>query len=523
MLSKELRKRLGCFCVVAIVACMSAVPVLADVNINVEGTAGKYAAYKVFDLNTQLKNNCGHAGEGAEHSDDCYTYNYTLPSGMRTPVESAATAAGVTLKDADGDGTVSDKEMISSIANMSEDQTRVFADNLYMSLKSSAPTAETTTGRFEGLPEGYYLIAEAEAGESPDSVSLVMLDTASNKDITVSSKEGIPTLTKKILVADETQQDGYKRVDAADINVGDDVDMEVSVTMPDNIKDFGKYNFTLHDDSLGLRLKGDVKMFINGEEVVDNVTAQDTEEDDCLFHKNVTVASLTKADGGEKVQVTKDTVIVFRYTCQLTEDYVTVNTGNTNEAWLDFSSDPYVEGEEDSTVHDKVAVFTYKSVVNKVDADSNPLAGAEFSLMRQEGDSWVPVNMSGTASENQTEFTFSGLDAGVYKLTETKVPDGYTKADDVVFEIRSDYDETSDNPILKGLQIYVNGKLVSEGDNPTFSVDLTQGKVSTDIVNIQGIKMPGTGAVSMYITLACGAVLVIGGCVTMNRLSKKSK
>lgn len=523
MLSKELRKRLGCFCVVAIMTCMSAAPVLAAVNIDVEGTAGKYAAYKVFDLTTSLKADCGHEASSTDHTDDCYTYNYTLPDGMRAPVETAAGVAGVTLKDADGDGQVSDKEMIASLADMTEVQTRAFADNLYSSVKSTTPTAETTTGRFEGLPEGYYLIAESEAGESPDSVSLVMLDTAGAKDITVSAKEGVPTLTKKILVDDETQQDGYRRVDAVDVNVGDDVNMEVSVTMPDNVKDFGNYNFTLHDDSLGLELKGDVKMFIDGEEVVDNETAQDTETDDCLFHKNVTTASLTKAVGGDKVQVTKDTVIVFRYTCQLTENYVTVNTGNTNEAWLDFSSNPYAEGEEDSTVHDKVAVFTYKSVVNKVDADSNPLAGAEFSLSRQEGENWVPVDMQGTASANQAEFTFSGLDAGVYKLSETKVPNGYTKADDITFEIRSDYDETSDTPVLKGLQIYVNGELVSEGDNPTFSVDLAQGKISTDVVNIQGIKMPGTGAVSMYITLACGAVLVIGGCVTMSKLNKKAK
>lgn len=522
MISKELKKRLGCFALLSVMSCMMASPVMASVNITVDGTAGKYSAYKVFDLDAQLNSGCGHA-EGQDHVDECYTYNYTLPSGMRASVEGAANAAGVTLKDADKDGTVSDKEVIASLSGMTQDQTRVFADSLYASIKDTTPTAETTTGRFENVPEGYYLIVESQPGESPDSVSLVMLDTAGAKDITVSSKEGVPTLTKKILVEDDTQDDGYRRVDAADINVGDDVDMEVKVTMPDNIKDFSKYNFTLHDDSLGLRLKGDVKMYVSGNEVVDNTTTQDDEADDCLFHKKVTPASLVSASDGSKVDVTKDTVIVFRYTCQLTEDYVTVNTGNTNEAWLDFSSNPYVDGDEDETVHDKVAVFTYKSVINKVDADSNPLKGAEFTLSRQDGESWIPVNMSGTASENQTEFTFSGLDAGVYRLEETKVPNGYTKADDIVFEIRSDYDEESDTPVLKGLQVYVNGELVSEGDNPTFAADVTQGKVSTDVVNIKGIKMPGTGAMSVYITLACGAVLVIGGCAAMNRLNKKAK
>lgn len=88
--------------------------------------------------------------------------------------------------------------------------------------------------------------------------------------------------------------------------------------------------------------------------------------------------------------------------------------------------------------------------VQKVDDEGNPLAGAEFTLYKDDGNGNLGV-IDGTAitSDGQsTGFRLSGiatfpaanqvLEAGTYYLLETKAPDGYVKNDTVVKVIVDD-------------------------------------------------------------------------------------
>lgn len=508
----------GVLSTTALVGMFGAQVMAADITIS--GTAKSYEAYQVLKLSTGVKPGCGHT-EAADHTKDCYSYLYTVNEKYADALRSAATDAGLDF-DTNTDGTVSDGELIDQLAKLDATKIRKYADALYKKIKDMEPDMTTNTKVFAGADQGYWLIAETEPGDSPDSKSLVMLDTMGQDSIEVTAKEGVPTVTKKILVADETQNDGYKRVDASDVNVGEDIFFETSVTMPDNVADLSNYGFVVHDKSLGLTLKGTPEIFVDGKAATLSNTDYSS-DDDCLFHVSVNMNGSVLSVDGTPVVFKPDTVVTLRYTANLSSEYVTANTGNTNEAWVQFRSDPYNDTKTDETVKDKVAVFTYKVIADKVDSDGNALEGADFTLYRKNGDDWVAVDKPANTDLKATEFTFAGLDAGTYKLVETTVPDGYTKADDVVFEIRSDFDETSDNPILKGLSIYVNGELVSSGENAMFSTDVTLGTANTEVVNVSGIRMPSTGEIGMFLLYGGGAALVIGGCIVLFGVDKKKK
>lgn len=91
------------------------------------------------------------------------------------------------------------------------------------------------------------------------------------------------------------------------------------------------------------------------------------------------------------------------------------------------------------------------------------------------------------------KLTFSGLGAGTYTLTETTVPAGYNKADDVTFTI-------SFNPTTKKFASD-NSKVVLNGTNNVFD---------TTIVNQAGVELPATGGIGTVIFYVLGTALLIG-------------
>lgn len=495
-------------------------------NISVSGTAKEYEAYRLLDLSTSLKANCGH-GESDTHEKDCYLYTYTVSDKYRDGLLAAVTASNFDF-DIDKNGEISDRELIDGMEAMDAAATRKFADNLSKSILSLDADLTTTNKTFENAPQGYYLIYESTLDESPDSRSLIMLDTAGQEDITITSKEDVPTVEKKILIPDETAEDGYKRVDADDVKTGEEIFYEVTITMPENVADYKTYGFTVHDKGEGLKIVKAPEIYVDGKKAELSESTH-TITDDCLFHTIVNKDGGQLTVDGNPVVFTKDTVITLRYSATLADDFVHGSAGNPNKVWLAFTNDPYGDT-EDNTPEDKVVNFTFKFATDKVDSHNRPLEGADFELYRQNGTNdagepeWVKVAADNeNADKTATNFAFGGLDVGTYKLVESVVPEGYTKAEDVIFEIRANYDETSDNPTLKSLSVFINGEEVSLGDDATFTVDVTAGSIGTTIVNERGVRLPGTGATSLVILTFSGAVLLIGGSVTLAAMNKRKK
>jgi LPXTG-motif cell wall-anchored protein len=117
-----------------------------------------------------------------------------------------------------------------------------------------------------------------------------------------------------------------------------------------------------------------------------------------------------------------------------------------------------------------------------------------------------------------TTFTFSGLDDGSYRLSETTTPAGYNTIDDVYFTVSADHDITSDNPALTSLsatQTAADGSSLSTGVIATFTAVPTDGSLTTDIVNNSGSTLPSTGGIGTTIFTVAGIVLMIGAAVVL--------
>lgn len=164
-------------------------------NITMNGNGKTYSAYQLMELTTSLKCEDAH-----EHTDDCYNYAYTVNAKYRAMLQSAAGNAA----DANKDGSTSDDELIAYIGGLGDSDIRTFADALFEALGSTAADVTSTDKAFNGVAQGYYLIAETELADGTDSRSLVMLNTAGHRNITVNSKEGVPTLKKTILEENDT-------------------------------------------------------------------------------------------------------------------------------------------------------------------------------------------------------------------------------------------------------------------------------------------------------------------------------
>ena len=183
------------------------------------------------------------------------------------------------------------------------------------------------------------------------------------------------------------------------------------------------------------------------------------------------------------------------------------STGNSNAASLIYSNDPNSTGggSKGETPKDKVVVFTYQVIVNKVDQDSRtPLKGAGFTLYKKDYTGVYNKVEEITAGETTT-FTFKGLNVGDYKLSETVTPAGYNTIADVEFTISADVDKASDNPILNTLEATSTStnKLV-------FTSNIVDGSLTTTVVNKKGSILPSTGSVGTTMLYVMGSLLVIG-------------
>lgn len=111
------------------------------------------------------------------------------------------------------------------------------------------------------------------------------------------------------------------------------------------------------------------------------------------------------------------------------------------------------------------------------------------------------VNGSNELKDGQTQFVFKGLDAGKYKLVETKVPDGYSSVDDIEFEIISELDGKE----LKVLNT----------NSETFTAELSTGTVAATVINKTGSVLPSIGGAGAYAIYGIGGLLAVGGVMLM--------
>ena len=377
-------------------------------------------------------------------------------------------------------------------------QLRTFADNMYKYLHDNKvdPDKVSNGNEFNDVAQGYYLIAETEKGADPDTVSKVMLDTKGKNELTVETKEGTVDFEKKVKETNDTTGAISGWQDGADYDIGDAVPFQLKATLPNDFEDYTTYQLTFHDkQSSGLTFnRNSVVVKIGNTEVAEGYSVVEKPgcDNDCTFHIIFNDLTETTAENGS--------VITVEYTSTLNSGAVIGSVGNPNEARVEYTNG----SSTDETVWDKVIVFTYDFVVNKVDGDENPLTGADFTLYKQVGTSLVEVARK-SVNDDGTTFTFTGLDAGTYKLVETTVPAGYNKADDIEFTITAEYEVSDPDP-----------KFISLTTDVTSITDKNEnGILVTDVENNAGVELPSTGGIGTTIFYAAGGILVVGAAVLL--------
>jgi fimbrial isopeptide formation D2 family protein/LPXTG-motif cell wall-anchored protein len=548
-------KRILSILLAVMAAAMLAVPAFAvegsdeaeaasnTLNITVQGgvSGSEYVAYKLLDLGISTGSTAG----GTATTN----YAYIMNSKYRAILQAATN--GKADSNQDGDIVLYFEGLQSNSTAL-----RALADDVYKRIKTASLTADYTVTAdtngnavFEGVDQGYYLIAESQVGNESDSYSLVMLETAGLQSVTVTTKEGVPTLTKKVK-ADNTNNatstasgDWTDAQDAADYDIGDSVPFQLVGTLPQNIKNYSSYTYTFHDTlSAGLTYNNDVHFYyvqtINGATTWTDLTDYKyTSDEDKQEHYAFTTTTSTN-DGGTELTFNLNAIkglvthseegdqIVVRYTATLNENAVIGSTGNSNVAYLEYSNNPYNSSSTGKSETDKVKVFTYQAIVNKTTSDGTPLAGAGFTLYKAgTGDTWTTVG-TGTANTAGTTFTFTGLDAGTYKLVETTVPTGYHAADDLVFKVQATYDISTADPALTALVALDSSNNPISGSTATtevFTVDLSKGSLTTNVINETGTLLPSTGGIGTKIFTVGGiALMVVAGVllVTRRRMAK---
>lgn len=393
-------------------------------------------------------------------------------------------------------------------------------------LNSAAPFA--TIGKVgeefvesQVVPTGYYLIRD-KAGTlngTNDSYTFYIVKITGN--VTITPKADKPSLDKKIQDKNDTTGETSGWQDSADYDIGDHVPYRLTATIASNFASYkGAYKLVFHDTmEAGLTFyEGSVKVRVGTTEIP-STSYTVTKKDDQNFTVTIEdVKALEYGENGTKVAVGDK--IHVEFSAILNENANIGSKGNLNTAYLEFANNPNSEQPEmGETPKDTVIAFTYQVVINKVNENKEPLPGADFKLEKKIGDAmWEEIDRK-TGTTAGSVFTFTGLDDGTYRLTETAVPAGYNKMAPVTFVVTADHtvvvDELNDTTryeVLKSLNgTAENGVITLAEQKETDNIT----GLTSDVVNKSGATLPETGGIGTTIFYVLGGMMFVGAALIL--------
>lgn len=301
-----------------------------------------------------------------------------------------------------GTGTEGEKvnetvlDALEAVTDNASDTAQLAVIQQYANL-DSAPVRTGNGTTYTGLTPGYYLVKDKDGSLTGTNVPYTLyVVQVVNDTLTFTPKGDIPTPDKKIV-------EGTDKVDKNEASIGDEVNYEITGTMPSNIADYKTYFYQFTDTlSKGLTYKADsIKVTVNGVDVTNyfykgvgqyNETTGTSIEVSILDVKALSL--LTAPVVGD---ITKDTKVVLTYTATLNENAVIAGDGNTNDVKLTYSNDPNHSGTGSTTppenpdkptpVHPtgespevEVVTYTTELTILKTDEDNKFLPGVEFTL-----------------------------------------------------------------------------------------------------------------------------------------------
>ncbi len=432
----------------------------------------------------------------------------------------ALTADSSPLKDSFTNVTTAEA-VANVLTDFSNDSAQIdaFARVAGQHLKTDAGHAMGDDRRITDLADGYYLIKDISEGLTSDTASKFMVQVVG--DVKVDEKNETTTSEKKVKEKNDTNGEESDWQDAADYDIEDEVPFQLTGTVAADYDQYSTYYFAFHDkQSAGLDAPDpkDITVKVDEKELSSDkyevVTSTSDLSDDCTFEIRFSnLKDITDVKAG--------TVITVEYTAKLNKDAVIGSEGNPNKSHIEFSNNPYDKEKHGQTPDDTVIVFTYETIVNKVNEKNEPLAGAGFTLYKKmaDNDPGNPYSVvkTFTANDTTTSFDFKGLDAGDYKLSETTTPAGYNTISDVEFTIKAEYEVDSAAPKFKTLmgESSSDTELTVALGTQQATVDPQAGTITTDIVNKSGSILPSTGGIGAKRVIGAGAVLFAAGMALM--------
>lgn len=416
-----------------------------------------------------------------------------------------------------GTGTAGDAveqtvlDALSKVASYTSDNDKLTVIEKYIDLSTAPLVTITNGGTANDVVGGYYLIKDQD-GTVPSSETYTPYIVSVVCDITIKPKSNeVPKFTKKLKDTNDSTGDVSDWQDSADYDIGDDIPFRLQGTVSKDIDSYKTYYYAFHDvEEAGLTFDPDsVEVFVGdevtGTKITTGYTVDTSPADGCTFE--IVFDDLKKVSG-----VTANSIITVTYKSRLNENAVLGAQGNVNKAKLEYSNNPKGTG-TGRTPWDNVIVFTYKVVVNKVDQNRQPLEGAEFTLTKKLKDGTENVIPMKIDTSNKALFTLSGLDDGVYTLTETVTPAHYNTISPITFTVNADHTITWEADPRNTVLTSLSGNTAS--GEITFTHNETDGSLTTDVVNNIGTTLPGTGGIGTTIFYVIGGGLMVAAAILL--------
>lgn len=450
---------------------------------NTGKTPHTFELYQIFkgdyDLNTKKLSNIDW-GNGVN-----ITGGFTYDSSNKTFSE-------------DLSGTAAKTAEILTAENV-EEFAKVISKNLQPS--STSQKVEAGQSHTFNLSAGYYLVKDKDSTQTGENSAYTQYLLKVVESVNATTKLDVPTVTKHVKdINDSTDTNLSEWQKSADHDFKDNVQFQLKGTLPENYEKYTTYKYVFHD-------KGSKGLTFDEKSVVvyvDDVKIDNSSNDKYVVKKDVDNFTVTFEDLKKSVPAAKNkSVIRVEYQAELNENAVIGKAGNPNEVYLEYSNNPNGEG-TGQTPKDKVIVFTYKTIVNKVNEMQQALQGAGFTLYKKlQNGTWNKIGDEKKGGE-MTKFEFEGLDDGDYKLVETTVPSGYNKMADLLFTITATHDEkVGTKEALKTL----NGNV--ENGSITFTPNVEEGSLSADVENKPGSTLPETGGLGTKLLYILGTIFTI--------------
>ena len=414
-----------------------------------------------------------------------------------------------------GTGTAGDAveqtvlDALSKVASYTSDSDKLDVIEKYVTLTNPVETIKN--GGSVEVVGGYYLIKDKD-GTVPSSAAYTpyIVSVVGNVTITPKSNE-VPKFTKKLKDTNDTTGVITGWQDSADYDIGDKIPFRLQGTVSKDYDSYSKYYYAFHDvEEKGLTFdSSSVKVFVgdevNGTEITTGYTVVTNKADGCTFE--IVFDDLKKV-----TDVTANSIITVTYESTLNTNAVLGKQGNVNTAQLEYSNNPRGNG-TGTTPWDNVIVFTYKVVVNKVDQAGQPLDGAEFTLTKKINGADDFVQTMTIDAGNKALFTLSGLDDGVYTLTETVTPAHYNTISPITFTVNADHTITWETERREDILTSLSGDTAS--GEITFTSSKTDGTLTTNVINNIGTTLPGTGGIGTTIFYVIGGGLMVAAAILL--------